>query len=55
MTILEIKNLKKQFGSKTVLDGLTLSVPEHSIFGFIGRNGAGKTTAMKAILGLIKN
>ena len=54
MTILEIKNLKKQFGSKTVLDGLTLSVPEHSIFGFIGRNGAGKTTAMKAILGLIK-
>ena len=54
MDVLVIQNLKKNFGSKEVLCGLELSVPEHSIFGFIGRNGAGKTTTMKAILGLLK-
>ena len=54
MDVLAIQNLKKNFGSKEVLCGLDLSVPEHSIFGFIGKNGAGKTTTMKAILGLLK-
>ncbi len=54
MDILTIENLRKSFGEKEVLRGLNLSVPEHSIFGFIGRNGAGKTTTMKAILGLLK-
>lgn len=54
MNVLEIQNLKKNFGSKEVLCGVDLSVPEHSIFGFIGKNGAGKTTTMKAILGLLK-
>ena len=54
MEILTIQNLKKNFGSKEVLRGIDLSVPEHSIFGFIGRNGAGKTTTMKAILGLLQ-
>lgn len=55
MDVLTIQNLKKSFGSKEVLCGLNLSVPEHSIFGFIGKNGAGKTTTMKAILGLLKS
>lgn len=55
MDVLVIQNLKKSFGSKEVLCGLNLSVPEHSIFGFIGKNGAGKTTVMKAILGLLKS
>jgi len=36
------------------LRGLNLTVPEHSIYGFIGKNGAGKTTTMKTILGLLK-
>lgn len=54
MDVLEIRNLKKSFGSREVLCGLDLSVPEHSIYGFIGRNGAGKTTTMKAILGLLR-
>lgn len=54
MDILQITGLHKHFGSKEVLKGLTLSVPEHSIFGFIGKNGAGKTTTMKMILGLLK-
>ncbi len=54
MDMLTITNLKKRFGDKEVLKGVTLSVPEHSLFGFIGKNGAGKTTTMKAILGLIE-
>ena len=54
MNVLEVKDLHKSFGSKTVLDGLTFSVSEGSIFGFIGRNGAGKTTTMKIILGLLQ-
>ena len=54
MEILSIQNLQKRFGDKTVLRGLDLSVPEHSVFGFVGRNGAGKTTTMKAVLGLLK-
>lgn len=54
MDVLRITDLHKRFGDKEVLRGLNLSVPEHSIFGFIGKNGAGKTTTMKAVLGLLK-
>ena len=54
MDILEVRELKKHFGSKTVLNGVSFSVPEHCVFGFVGRNGAGKTTTMRAILGLLK-
>lgn len=53
MDILQVTNLEKRFGDKQVLKGLNLSVPEKSIFGFIGQNGAGKTTTMKMILGLM--
>ena len=52
--MLRITELHKSFGDKKVLKGLDLSVPENSIFGFIGKNGAGKTTAMKTVLGLLK-
>lgn len=55
MDMLRITNLKKHFGDKEVLTGLYLSVPEHSVFGFVGENGAGKTTTMKIILGLLKS
>lgn len=54
MDVLSIRNLNKSFGDKAVLKGLELRVPEHSIYGFVGRNGAGKTTAMKAVLGLLR-
>ena len=54
MNILDIKDLHKRFGEKEVLRGINLEVLEHSIFGFIGANGAGKTTAMKAVLGLLQ-
>lgn len=54
MDMLRITGLCKAFGDKSVLHDLALTVPENSIFGFIGKNGAGKTTAMKTILGLLK-
>lgn len=54
MGILNITDLKKSFGDKTVLKGVNLSVPEHSVFGFAGKNGAGKTSTMKAVLGLLR-
>ncbi|MBR0085548.1 MAG: ABC transporter ATP-binding protein [Lachnospiraceae bacterium] len=54
MEMLTIKGLHKRFGDKEVLKGLDLIVPEKSIFGFIGKNGSGKTTTMKTVLGLLK-
>lgn len=53
MDILQIRDLTVQFGNHHVIDHLNLSVPEHSVFGFIGENGAGKTTTMKVIAGLL--
>ncbi|MBQ9083236.1 MAG: ABC transporter ATP-binding protein [Clostridia bacterium] len=55
MEMLRITGLHKRFGDKTVLNRLDLTVPEHSVFGFIGKNGAGKTTTMKTVLGLLKS
>lgn len=54
MNMLQITDVYRRFGDKEVLKGLTLSVPEHSIFGLIGKNGAGKTTTMKLVLGLLQ-
>lgn len=52
--MLRITGLHKRFGEKEVLQGVTLTVPQGSIFGFLGQNGVGKTTTMKAILGLLQ-
>lgn len=46
------ENLSKSFGSHQVLHEVNLRVPENSIYGFIGANGAGKTTAIRILLGL---
>ena len=54
MDILEISHVSKSFGSNKIIEDLSFSVPEHSVFGFIGKNGAGKTTTMKMALGLLK-
>ncbi len=52
--VLTIKGLSKSFGTQKVIDNLNLSVPEGTVFGFIGQNGAGKTTTMKMTLGLLE-
>ena len=46
-----VKGLRKSYGGKTVLDGLDLSVERGTVFGLLGANGAGKTTAIECILG----
>jgi len=53
-TILEVKNLHKSFGQFKALNGLDLEVPKGDIFGFLGSNGAGKSTTIRCILTLIK-
>ena len=50
--ILRCENLKKNFGKKEILKGVSLKLTEGDILGFIGPNGAGKTTTIKLILGL---
>ena len=52
--VIETKGLTKYFGRTLALDHLDLQVKEGSIFGLLGRNGAGKTTAIKMILGLLQ-
>jgi ABC-2 type transport system ATP-binding protein len=54
MDILTLSHVTKRFGSHKVIDDLSFSVPENTIYGFIGENGAGKTTTMKMILGLYR-
>ncbi len=53
MEMLTLSHIAKRFGEKQVLRDVSFSVPEHTVFGFVGQNGAGKTTAMKLILGLL--
>jgi ABC-2 type transport system ATP-binding protein len=53
-TIIETVGLKKEYQGVTALDGLNLSVPRGSIYALLGRNGAGKTTAMKTLMGLVR-
>lgn len=52
MTVIAARGLKKTFGDVHALDGFDLEVQRGRIVGLIGPNGSGKTTAMKAILGL---
>ncbi len=53
-TLLEINNLQIRFGGIKAVDGLSLSVKEGEIVTLIGSNGAGKSTTMKAISGMVK-
>ncbi|MGD9101441.1 MAG: ABC transporter ATP-binding protein [Anaerolineae bacterium] len=48
------QNLRKRYGKKVAVAGLTLTVQRGEVFGFLGPNGAGKTTAVKMMLGLAR-
>ncbi len=50
---IEVKNLKKSFGSFIAVDGISFEVYEGEIFGFLGPNGAGKTTTIRMLCGLL--
>lgn len=49
---ISISHLVKRFGSFTAVDDISFDVYEGEIFGFLGANGAGKTTAMRILCGL---
>jgi ABC-2 type transport system ATP-binding protein len=49
MSLLEVKNVVKQFAGHRALDGVSLEVPENSVYGLLGPNGAGKTTLIRII------
>jgi len=52
--IIVVKELVKKFGSFTAVNNISFEVKKGEIFGFLGANGAGKTTAMKMLCGLLK-
>ena len=47
-----VRDLRKYYGSKAAVDGLTLQVPRGCFFGFLGPNGAGKTTTIRMLMGV---
>jgi ABC-2 type transport system ATP-binding protein len=52
MKAISVQNLTKRFGSFTAVDQISFNVDQGEIFGFLGANGAGKTTAMRMLCGL---
>lgn len=52
--VIEVRNLTKKFGDFTAVDNISFEVSKGEIFGFLGANGAGKTTAMRMLCGLLK-
>ena len=52
--VIEVKELTKKFGSFTAVDHISFETGKGEIFGFLGANGAGKTTAMKMLIGISK-
>src|SRR3712207_7887569 len=50
--VIEADDLHKGFGDRTLIDGLSFSLPRNGIVGVIGPNGVGKTTLFKTIVGL---
>ena len=49
---IETRGLTRRYGSLTAVDNLSLSVPAGSIFGFLGKNGAGKSSTIRMLTGL---
>ncbi|MBO0448113.1 ABC transporter ATP-binding protein [Enterococcus sp. MJM12] len=52
--MIELQDLGKDYGKKTALQNLTLTIKEGEIFGFLGHNGAGKSTTIKSLVSIIE-
>jgi ABC-2 type transport system ATP-binding protein len=52
--VLEVRGLVRRYGSRTAVDGVSLSVEAGEILGFLGPNGAGKTTTVSVVAGLLR-
>jgi ABC-2 type transport system ATP-binding protein len=50
---IDVRDLTKKFGDKTVVDHFSMQVPKGAIYGFLGPNGSGKTTTIRMICGLL--
>ena len=53
-TVIQVEGLTKMYGDFSAVDAITFDVKKGEIFGFLGANGAGKTTAMKMLIGISK-
>lgn len=53
-SIISIKDLRMSYGNKYVLDDINLEIPRGQIIGYIGTNGAGKSTTIKIMIGIIE-
>jgi ABC-2 type transport system ATP-binding protein len=51
--VVQLRNVTKRIGGKTIVDHLSFDVPRGEVFGFLGPNGAGKTTTIRMMVGLI--
>ena len=54
MKMLKIEHLTKEYGEKKAVDDLSLEIESGEIYGFIGHNGAGKTSTLKSVVGILK-
>lgn len=52
--VVQVRNLTRRYGRKTALEGVSLEVPRGCVFGLLGESGAGKTTLIRHLLGLMK-
>lgn len=48
--VVQMRNVTKKIGGKTIIDRLTLDLPKGEVFGFLGPNGAGKTTTIRMMI-----
>ena len=53
ITLLETRQLKKRYSGRTVVNGVSITIERRSIVGLLGRNGAGKTTSFRMIMGMV--
>jgi ABC-2 type transport system ATP-binding protein len=53
-TVVTVKNFQMRFGRKTVIEDLSFEVKKGEVFGFLGSNGSGKTTTIRALLGIYR-
>lgn len=52
--VIQLDGLSRRFGRRTALDGVTLLLPRGKVYGLVGANGAGKTTIIRHVLGLLR-
>ena len=53
--VIKVKNLTKYYGKLKALDNIELKIPQGRIIGLLGKNGAGKSTFMRCLLGFLKH